>query len=331
MYLSPAKINLFLYVTGRRADGYHELFSLMAPLTLADRLEIVRSGNGIKAVCSHPDVPEDDTNLACRAAALFRSAMIDRNADCVFHDLTIYIDKKIPVCGGLGGGSSNAACVLLALNDICETPFSTEELMRLGLSLGADIPFFISGVPAFASGVGEKLVPCRQMPDLSVIIVNPGVPASTVNVFRKLEFGLTFTPSYTIKSSSNALPFGEKLNGMEILHNDLEGPACSLYPEIGTAKKEMALLLGRNVYMSGSGASLFALYSDHEVAERDYEQLSQVRSENMKFVFLSRIELLDGCSKQKSFGASSSGKTQGFDPCIQRFESSRPSQNFKGL
>lgn len=293
-YLSPAKINLFLYVTGRRADGYHELFSLMAPLTLADRLEIVRSGKGIRAVCSHPDVPEDDRNLACRAAALFRSAMIDRNADCVFDHLTIHIEKKIPVCGGLGGGSSNAACVLRALNETSETPLSTDELMRLGLTLGADVPFFISGAPAFASGVGEKLVPCRQMPNLSVIIVNPGVPASTANVFRKLEFGLTFTPSYIISTSSNALPFGEKLDGREILHNDLEGPACSLYPEIGTAKQEMALLLQRNVYMSGSGSSLFALYSDHEMAERDYERLLQSRSEKIKFVFLSRIGLLDG-------------------------------------
>ena len=292
--LSPAKINLFLYVTGRRSDGYHELFSLMAPLTLSDRLEITRSGKGIRAVCSHPDVPEDDTNLACRAAALFRSAMLDKKKDCVFQHLTIHIEKKIPVCGGLGGGSSNAASVLLALNDICETPFSTDELMRLGLSLGADVPFFISRTPAFASGVGEKLMPYRQMPPLSVIIVNPGVPASTINVFRKLEFGLTFTPSYIISPSSNALPFGEKLDGRECLHNDLEGPACSLYPEIGTAKKEMALLLERNVYMSGSGSSLFALYSDHEAAEKDYKQLLQARSENMKFVFLSRIGLLDG-------------------------------------
>jgi len=94
--LSPAKINLFLYVTGRRADGYHELFSLMAPLTLADRLEIVRSGQGIRAECSHPDVPGDETNLACRAAALFRSEMIARKGDTVFHHLTIHIEKKIP-------------------------------------------------------------------------------------------------------------------------------------------------------------------------------------------------------------------------------------------
>ncbi|NWH04726.1 4-(cytidine 5'-diphospho)-2-C-methyl-D-erythritol kinase [Desulfobacter latus] len=291
---SPAKINLFLYVTGRRADGYHELFSLMAPLTLADRLEIVRSGNGIRAVCSHPDVPEDDTNLACRAAALFRSAMIEKKGDYGFDHLTIYIEKKIPVCGGLGGGSSNAACVLLALNEYSETPFSTNQLMRLGLTLGADVPFFISGVPAFASGAGEKLVPCRHMPALSVIIVNPGVPASTIDVFRKLEFGLTFTPSYIINPSSNVLPFGKKLDGREILHNDLEGPACSLYPEIGIAKKEMALLLGRNVYMSGSGSSLFAIYSDHNMAERNYETLLQARPGNMKFVFLSRIGLGNG-------------------------------------
>lgn len=293
VHLSPAKINLFLYVTGRRADGYHELFSLMAPLTLADRLEIVRGGKGIKVVCSHPDVPEDDSNLACRAAALFKAAMIEKKADCGFQHLTIHIEKKIPVCGGLGGGSSNAACVLMALNEISETAFSTDELMRLGLKLGADVPFFISKGPAFASGVGEKLVPCRQMPSLSVIVVNPGVPASTANVFRKLEFGLTFTPSYIISASSNALPFGRKLDGREILHNDLEEPACSLYPEICSAKKEVALLLQRNVYMSGSGSSLFALYSDHGTAQKDYEKLLQSRSENMKFVFLSKIKLWD--------------------------------------
>lgn len=291
VWFSPAKINLFLYVTGRRVDGYHELFSLMAPLTLADRLEIVRSGNGIRAVCSHPDVPEGDTNLACRAAALFRSAMIDKKGDPGFDQLTIHIKKKIPVCGGLGGGSSNAASVLMALNELSETPFSTTELMRLGLTLGADVPFFIFRGPAFASGIGEKLVPCRQMPRLSVIVVNPGVPASTIKVFKKLDFGLTFTPSYIINPSPNTLAFEKKLDGRENLHNDLEEPACSLYPGIGTAKKEMAVLLKRNVYMSGSGSSLFALYSDHDMAERDYETLLQARSENMKFVFLSRIGL----------------------------------------
>lgn len=294
VFLSPAKINLFLHVTGQRADGYHELYSLMAPLTLADRLEIVRSGNGIKAVCNHPDVPGGDTNLACRAASLFRGEMLDKKGDPGFDDLTIHIEKRIPVCGGLGGGSSNAACVLLALNEYSQTPFSTDELMRLGLILGADVPFFIFQKPAFACGVGEKLFSCEQMPNLSVIVVNPGVPASTAKVFKKLEFGLTFTPSYNINPSSNALPFGMKLDGREILHNDLERPACSLYPEISAAKKEMALLLQRNVYMSGSGSSLFALYSDHGVAERDYEQLLKARSENIKFVFLTRIESL-GC------------------------------------
>ncbi|MCG8553114.1 MAG: 4-(cytidine 5'-diphospho)-2-C-methyl-D-erythritol kinase [Desulfobacterales bacterium] len=292
--LSPAKINLFLYVTGRRADGYHELYSLMAPLALADRLEIVRSGNGIRAVCNHPDVPGGDRNLACRAAVLFRAAMLDKKGDPGFHDLTIHIEKKIPVGGGLGGGSSNAASVLLALNEYSQTPFSKNELMRLGLSLGADVPFFIFQGPAFASGVGEKLVPCKQMPNLSVIVVNPGVPASTVKVFRKLEFGLTFVPSYNISPCSNALPFANKLDGREILHNDLERPACSLYPEISVAKKEMALLLKRSVYMSGSGSSLFALYSDHDVAEEDYEKLLKARTENMQFVFLSEIEPL-GC------------------------------------
>ncbi len=286
--LSYAKINLFLYVTGRRPDGYHELYSLMAPIALADRLEINCEGNSIRAVCNHPDLPGDDTNLACRAASVFRAALFEKEGAAPFDGLTIHIEKAIPVGGGLGGGSSNAAAVLSILNDTYEQPFSVNELMKLGLALGADVPFFIQGVPAFATGVGEKLLPCRHFPRLSVLLVSPGVLASTANVFRKLEFGLTFTPSYTINSSSNALPFGKTLDGRLVLHNDLEDPACCLYPDIGFAKKEMELLLERNIYMSGSGSSLFALYSDHAVAAVDYERLMQADLKNVKDVFLTQ-------------------------------------------
>ena len=148
--------------------------------------------------------------------------------------------------------------------------------------------FFLLGGPAFAAGVGEDLTPCTQFPQLSVILANPGVPASTANVFRKLEFGLTFTPSYIIKSSSNALPFWEELDGRLILHNDLEDPACSLYPDIGFAKKEMELLLQRNVYMSGSGSSLFALYSDQGTAVEDYQRLRQSDLKKVKYLFLAQ-------------------------------------------
>ncbi|MCG8686629.1 MAG: 4-(cytidine 5'-diphospho)-2-C-methyl-D-erythritol kinase [Desulfobacterales bacterium] len=288
-YLSPAKINLFLYVTGRRPDGYHELFSLMAPVDLCDRVSIRFEGKGVRISCNHTDVPEDETNLAHRAAVLFFNALEQKGIAPSFDGMDIRIEKKIPVGGGLGGGSSNAGTILLAMNENTGNPFSLKELMAMGVSLGADVPFFVLGRPAFASGVGEKLSPCNELPEFSVIIANPGVSASTVNVFKKLEFGLTFTPDYIMNTGSNALPFEKELNGREKLHNDLEGPACSLYPEISSAKKEMELLLQRSIYMSGSGSSLFALYSEHEESEKGFRALTRGWSGNRQALFHTRI------------------------------------------
>lgn len=292
--LSPAKINLFLYVTGLRPDGYHELYSLMAPIDLCDTLTLTFGGKGIRAVCSHPDVPADGANLACRAAALYQEALAERHGQRSFDGVHIHIDKQVPVGGGLGGGSSNAAAVLMALNDHYGRPFSREELMGLGLALGADVPFFMMGGPAFARGVGEILSPCRNLPKLYLVLANPGVFSSTVEVFKKLEFGLTFTPDYTMNTGSNVLPKGLLAGDWDGLHNDLEAPACRLYPEIGAAKEEMRALLQQQVFMSGSGASLFALYSDRDRAEKGHETLSRAWSGSGKQVFFTRVEQGNG-------------------------------------
>ncbi len=286
--LSPAKINLFLYVTGRRPDGYHELYSLMAPIDLCDRILIEFQGRGVSVVCNHPQVPENKTNLVCRAASFFLAACEEKNKPKPFDGLKISLEKNIPVGGGLGGGSSNAAMVLLALNQKAGQPFSLQELKDLGVRLGADVPFFIGGSAAFVTGVGEHLALCHDLPDYWLVLCNPGVAASTVKVFKKLEFGLTFEPDYTKNTGSNLLPIGQELYGREELHNDLEGPACRLYPEIGSTKEEMELLLQRNVYMSGSGSSLFALYSDHGQAKAGFNRLSGAWIGGKRQVFLSR-------------------------------------------
>lgn len=287
--LSPAKINLFLYVTGRRPDGFHELYSLMAPIGLNDRMEISFNGQGIRVFCDHPRVPDDHANLGCRAAALFVSACEEQKIRLPFSGISISIEKKIPVGGGLGGGSSNAAAVLMALNQKMGHPFSTSDLMGLGATIGADVPFFMAGGAAFARGVGEILTPCLGLPDYWVVLCCPGVSASTAAVFRKLGFGLTFKPDCTINPGSNVLPIGQALDGMEILQNDLDDPACALHPEIGATKKEMALLLQRNVYMSGSGSSLFALYSDRRGADDGFDRLSRAWRGSERQVFLSRV------------------------------------------
>ena len=149
---SPAKINLFLHVTGRRPDGYHDLYSLMCPVSLFDTLVLTFRSQGalrnrtVRLTCDHPAVPSDETNLACRAAKLFFDRL--KSNDSVH----IALEKRIPVAAGLGGGSSNAAAVLTALNRRSGYPFSTESLMEMGRSLGADVPFFILNRPRHCRG-----------------------------------------------------------------------------------------------------------------------------------------------------------------------------------
>ena len=143
--LSPAKINLFLQVTGKRPDGYHELFSLMCCVDLFDTILLQFDFKNIRIESPHPQIPLDETNLAYRAAAVFFKALN------VNDGLKIIIDKSIPIAAGLGGGSSNAASVLKGLNRHYGYPFSRNQLMSMGLDLGADVPFFIFGKPALAS------------------------------------------------------------------------------------------------------------------------------------------------------------------------------------
>ena len=287
--VSPAKLNLFLHVTGKRTDGYHELYSLMAPVSLSDRIDMRFEGRGIHVACAHPDVPDGKSNLVYRAAALFFKTYTEKSGEAPVDGVAFRIEKKIPVGGGLGGGSSNAAAALTGLNRAFDRPFSSDELMALGLALGADVPFFIFGRSAIARGIGEKLTACPGLPDAWAVIGSPGVSASTIDVFKKLEFGLTFRPDYIMNTGSNALPFGREIDGREQLHNDLEGPACSLYPGIASAKEEMELLLQRKVYMSGSGSSLFALYPDEDAARSASDRLIREWTGSGKTVILARL------------------------------------------
>lgn len=291
-FASPAKINLFLRVTGRRPDGFHELESLMVPLDLSDRIEIRFGGQGIRVSCLHPEVPEDSRNLAWRAAALFRDRFAAKTGQVPFEGMAIDLEKIIPVGGGLGGGSSNGATVLAALNQRFDCGFTEPELMAMGLSLGADVPFFIHyflhGTAALARGVGERLSPCPDLPPFSVLLCCPGIFSSTAKVFKSLDFRLTSVPNCTMNTGSNVLPKGQGAESWDRLENDLEGPAFRVYPEIGSIKKEMALLLQQQVFMSGSGSSLFALFSDPVRAESGFKTLSRAWSGSRKKVFLTR-------------------------------------------
>ena len=182
--LSPAKINLFLLITEKRSDGYHNLASLMCCIKLYDTVLLTFGSKSTTVSCVHPDVPEDETNLAFKAVDIFQKALGSYNG------VKIIIEKKIPVAAGLGGGSSNAAAVLLGLNRHYGYPFPKDDLMKMGLSIGADVPFFIFQKPAVATGIGEHLESYEGLKPLKVLLVYPGFSVSTAQVYKKFNLGL---------------------------------------------------------------------------------------------------------------------------------------------
>lgn len=262
--LSPAKINLFLQVRGKRPDGYHELLSLMCCITLFDEILLeFSSGENVEIYCSHPDVPADDSNLAYRAAKLFQS-MLGRA-----QGLKIRLAKNIPVAAGLGGGSSNAASILLGLNAHYGHPFSRSQLMQMGLQLGADIPFFIFKKPALASGIGEKLNAFQGDLPYHFLLLYPGFSVSTAETYQNLNLGLTKVEK---KPTSNHLKLN-RFDPARHLINDLEQVTASKYPEIGLAKEKLLNLGAVGVLMSGSGPTVFGLFDNAEMAETAKQSL----------------------------------------------------------
>lgn len=250
-YPAPAKLNLFLHVVGRRADGFHLLQTVFRFLSLGDELEITPRRDGeIHLLAPLPGVPEEK-DLCWRAARLLREHTGCRlGAD-------IRLDKRLPLGGGLGGGSSDAATVLLALNRLWDLHLPRAELQALGLRLGADVPVFVFGRSAFAEGVGEVLTPWAPKPASYVVLVPP-VHVSTPAIFA--HPGLTRdTPSVRISRLSDG--FG---------HNDLEPVAGALHPEV--AEYLGWLKLHGDARMTGSGACVFASYPSRAEAEVVFAQ-----------------------------------------------------------
>ncbi len=254
---SPAKINLFLKVTGKRTDGYHDLVSLMGCISLQDRI-VLRTGvvTASTVTCSFPGVPEDRSNLAARAAELFyaRYPSSDRVA--------IEIEKQIPVGAGLGGGSSNAATVLRGLNVYYGQPFSVNQLIRMGALIGADVPFFLFGRPALATGIGACLTAYDGLDHWKVVVIYPGFSIPTASVYKKLNLGLT-------KCENHLKAFFLKQNGFlpaQHLCNDLETVVIPRYPEIAAVKKRLLENGAEGALMSGSGSSVFGMFADSQTA-----------------------------------------------------------------
>jgi 4-diphosphocytidyl-2-C-methyl-D-erythritol kinase len=255
---SPAKINLFLKVVGRRPDGYHEIITLLSRVGLFDTVVLTFDQPSISVDCSHPGVPKDRTNLAYQAASLFFDALSTRDG------VAILIDKVIPVAAGLGGGSSNAAAALMGLNRYYGSPFSDRELTAIALKVGADVPFFLFRHVAVARGIGDDLEAYDNLPPFCVVLVCPKFEVSTAWVYRNLNLGLTnrdknFKIRLFNKDFSSAKDF---------LFNDLEQVTIGKFPEIKTVKKTLLDVGAEAALMSGSGPSVFGLFKDTRQAKK---------------------------------------------------------------
>lgn len=252
---APAKLNLFLHVIGLRQDGYHLLQTVFRFLDFSDQLSFkLRADGMIKLHNPIAGVPEDK-DLCVRAAKLLKQKTATGQG------VDIFLQKQIPIGGGLGGGSSDAATTLLALNQVWKLNLSRDQLLELGLQLGADVPVFIFGQNAFAEGIGEKLAAIK-LPQAWYLVLVPSVQVSTAEVFASKEL------------TRNTIPIKIPPFSVWQGHNDLELVVCRAYAEVARCLEWLKRLENTTIAaMSGSGACVFAEFATELAAQTAFEQI----------------------------------------------------------
>ena len=257
---SFAKINWTLRIFGKRPDGYHEVATVLQSISLSDELTFeLRDDGEIRLTCDDPSIPLDDSNLIVRAAKALQKD--DRGVN-------INLRKRIPAKGGLGGGSSNAAVTLLALNHLWQKHLETADLMSIGTNLGADVPFFLVGGCAEAKGTGTNLWSVDDDRQEYLLVITPTAAVSTTTAYAALNRGsLTTSESASILSSSFARPVsGDR--GQWSLHNDFEVVIFEIEPEIRRAKVALLDAGARGALLAGSGSSVFGIFDDEAARDR---------------------------------------------------------------
>ncbi|MEV4783602.1 4-(cytidine 5'-diphospho)-2-C-methyl-D-erythritol kinase [Burkholderia sp. LMU1-1-1.1] len=263
---APAKLNLFLHVNGRRADGYHLLQTVFQLVDHGDTLHFtLRDDDALRRVTAIEGVPEEG-DLIIRAARLLQAEVL-RRTGALPRGVDIAIDKILPMGGGLGGGSSDAATTLMVLNHLWRAGLTKEELMALGLPLGADIPFFIFGETAFAEGVGEALQAVKA-PDCWYVVIEPGVAVPTAAIFCS-EHLTRNTPPVIITDFSSYHENQTDLKGYG--RNDLQQVATSLFPPVAEAIEWLGA--HGDARMTGSGACVFCAVATQADADAVLQQV----------------------------------------------------------
>jgi 4-diphosphocytidyl-2-C-methyl-D-erythritol kinase len=263
---SPCKVNLILNILGKRPDGFHELETVMQPVNICDEMTFERSGSGWQLTCSHPELPCDSKNLVHRAATAFLAAAK------ISDGVKIHLQKNLPLAGGIGGGSANAAVTFSALNELFGSPLPVEKLHELSAALGSDVPFFLYDKPALATGRGEQVKTLENFPALkgkAFFLVHPGFGISTpwsyqnLARFPKDQKG---TPGRAEKLVA-ALQANDWPAITNDIYNSLEAPAFDKFPVLQLYKEFLRDNGALASLMSGSGSTTFAIAENLKAAE----------------------------------------------------------------
>ncbi|ERK32173.1 4-(cytidine 5'-diphospho)-2-C-methyl-D-erythritol kinase [Clostridium intestinale] len=263
------KINIALEVVGKREDGYHLLRMIMQNIDLYDLIELnEKRSNDITIECNKPYVPKDDRNLAYKAARLFMDTYkINRG-------IHIDIIKNIPVAAGLAGGSTNAAAVLKALNEMFDVGASEQELMNLGVKLGADIPYCIKGGTCLCEGIGEKISELKSFKDKILVLVKPPFGVSTKDVYGAIDINKIFK-KVLVNELIEAIEKDDLLFVAQNMKNHLENVTLRRHPLIIKIKEDMIKMGSIGSMMSGSGPTVFGFFDDMLKAQSCYERMKK--------------------------------------------------------
>lgn len=263
---APAKLNIYLRVLGKREDGYHEIVSIMVPVSLFDIIEIQKTDErgGVDLLCTSQDVPSGEDNLVFRAVKLFL-----KRAD-IRQGLKVTLNKRIPIGAGLGGGSSDAGSSLILLSRIFNRPLSIEQLKEMAEELGSDVPFFLYRRPCIVRGRGEKVEPIEKWPLNYYVIVKPPFHVYTRFIYERHKIKLTNNKK---KDIINCLKIDNDFNILDFFVNDLEATAISFFPAVEELKKRLLEVGARRALMTGSGPSVFGVFESEEEALRAKQRL----------------------------------------------------------
>lgn len=275
-----AKINLGLDVVKRLENGYHEVKMVMQTVDIYDELEIYKAQDGIVITTDHGELPTDENNLVYKAANI----MIEEFG--IQEGIRIHLTKNIPIAAGMAGGSSDAAAAFKGINELFGLGCSQEQLMKFGVTVGADVPYCIMGGTALAEGIGEKLTALKPAPNCHLLIAKPDIDISTKYVYETLDsIGVDSHPD--IDGMVEAIEQGSLQGIVDRMENVLEKVTIGKHPVIDEIKCKMGELGAMNSLMSGSGPTVFGIFETQDKAQQAYEQMKN--SDTVKQIFITRF------------------------------------------